>query len=273
MLYLVATPIGNRGDITHRALEVLKCVDKILCEDTRHTKHLLDFFNIQKPLISYHQFSEAKREEEVLSWLREGQEIALVTDAGTPAISDPGERLVKACIAENLPITACPGPCALIHALVCSGLPTAPFQFIGFFPKKQKELEHILHQLLRYEGVTIAYESPHRLLHVIETLSKIAPQAPTVIARELTKKFETLLRGTPLDLLTELKRKPAKGEIVVLIQGGKEKEEDWSSLSLEEHVSLLEERLHLTKKEAIAHVATLRHLPKRDVYNALISGQ
>jgi len=266
MLFLIATPIGNLKDITHRAIECLENADLILCEDTRHSSHLLKHYAIEKPLKSYHKFSEAKREEELLSRLHQGETLALISDAGTPALCDPGERLVQACVRESIPVVPIPGPCALIHALVGSGLSTTPFQFIGFLPKKQSELRDTLLDILAYEGTTICYESPRRLGKVIEMIAKCDPTRNLVIARELTKKFEEFIRGSAKELA---RREETKGEIVLLIDGTRH--DMWDSLSLEEHIQLIMKSFQVTQKEAINIVAKSRPISKREIYKKFIA--
>ena len=265
MLYLIATPIGNLKDLSFRAIECLNESDLILCEDTRHSAHLLKHHDIHRPLKSYHKFSEAKRAEEVLSRLKEGQTLALISDAGTPALCDPGERLVQACVEASIPVIPIPGPCALIHALVGSGLPTTPFQFIGFLPKKKGALQETLLGALAYEGTSICYESPHRLSQVIELIAKFDPKRQLVIARELTKKFEEFIRG-PADELS--KQISYKGEIVLLIEGMKD--DMWTSLSLEEHLAFIQSTFQVSQKEAINIVAKVRPISKRDVYQRFL---
>ncbi len=217
MLYLVATPIGNLGDITFRAVEVLKHCDVILCEDTRHSGKLLNHYEITTPRKSYHMFNEARREPEILERLRNGQDVALISDAGTPGISDPGQRLVRACAEAELPVTAIPGPCAAIQGLVASGLDSTQFQFLGFLPKKPGKLRKALQAALDYPGTSIVYESPHRLHKSLKALAELSPETPVVVARELTKKFEEYRRGTAPELLEHYLAKPPKGEIVLLI--------------------------------------------------------
>ena len=176
VLYLVSTPIGNLADFSFRAVETLKKCDYILCEDTRHSRFLLEHYGIQTPLKSFHKFNEAKALESVLSDLKEGKTLALISDAGTPLISDPGQELVLQCRAEGLAVSAIPGACAVIDALVLSGLPSTPFQFIGFLPKKEKELQSVLSQALFYAGTTIAYESPHRIEETLAAIAQIDPK-------------------------------------------------------------------------------------------------
>jgi 16S rRNA (cytidine1402-2'-O)-methyltransferase len=219
MLFLVATPIGNLGDITFRAVEVLKSCDYILCEDTRHSLRLLQHYSIQKPLISYHMFNEASREQKIVDDIQAGKMVALISDAGTPGIADPGMRLVKRCRKEELKIEAIPGSCAAILAITCSGLSTERFQFVGFLPRTSGRLQRVLEEILTYPGTTICYETPHRLVKVLELLSRIAPEQTICVARELTKKFEEVRTGTPSELLMEWKNRSVKGEIVLLISG------------------------------------------------------
>jgi 16S rRNA (cytidine1402-2'-O)-methyltransferase len=264
MLYLVSTPIGNLKDISFRAIDILKSCDLILCEDTRHSSILFNEYNIKKPLKSLHKFSEAKRESEIISLLKEGKTIALVSDAGTPAISDPGERLVKKCIEEALPVTAIPGPAALIHALVCSGLSSARFQFTGFLPQKKGELQEALLDLVFFEGTSICYESPKRIEKVLKSLAALAPEIKVVIARELTKKFEEFLRGSAESVLEAVQTRPLKGEIVLLVEGSSDRL--WDKLTLEQHVLWLQDSFKIPQKEAIKLAARLRHIPKREIY-------
>lgn len=270
MLYLVATPIGNLSDITLRALETLKTCDYILCEDTRHSLILLKHYSIHKPLKSYHKFNEASQTEGILNDLRNGKQLALISDAGTPGISDPGQDLVKQCIEQGIEVTAIPGPCAAIQALSCSGLLTNRFQFFGFLGRKEGELKKELQQILSYPGTTICYESPNRLISLLELIEAIDPHRQLVIARELTKKFEELIRGTATELLNHWKDSTPKGEIVVLFSESVQKEfQDWEHLSPEEHVDLIQNTYAISRQEAIKTVAQLRGVPKRQIYNQL----
>jgi 16S rRNA (cytidine1402-2'-O)-methyltransferase len=269
MLYLVATPIGNLADITLRALEVLKSCDYILCEDTRHSRILLNYYQIHKPTKSYHKFNEASQAEPILKDLESGKQICLISDAGTPGISDPGAAIVKQCIERRLPITALPGPCAAIQALSCSGLPTERFQFLGFLPRRENVLKRELQKILSYAGTTICYESPHRLLKVLQLIHSIQPQRELVIARELTKKFEEIIRGISA-LLIENWKGTLKGEIVLLISPPSEEiGQDWSGWTPEEHVQWMQDTYALNRKEAIKMVADLRGVPKRLLYQQL----
>jgi 16S rRNA (cytidine1402-2'-O)-methyltransferase len=216
-LYLVATPIGNLEDITLRALRVLRECDVVAAEDTRRTGQLLKHFDISKPLLSYFQFNEARRSEEIIERLKRGEKIALVTDAGTPGISDPGERVVRAAIAAGFRVEAVPGACALIAALTASGLPTDEFHFIGFLPHKSGQRRKQLEALKHFSGTLTLYESPYRVEKLLGELNEVFPGRQIVLARELTKKFEEFLRGTATELQTLLQKRSIKGEFVVLI--------------------------------------------------------
>ena len=216
-LYLVATPIGNLEDITLRALRTLRECDVIAAEDTRRTGQLLNYFGISRPLLSYFRFNEAKRSEELLARLARGEKVALVTDAGTPGISDPGERVVRAAIAAGFRVESVPGPCALIAALTASGLPTEEFHFVGFLPVKSGQRRKKLEALRGVPGTLAFYESPYRIDKLLGELNELFPTAHVVLARELTKKFEEFLRGTPAELLEIAKKRSLKGEFVVLV--------------------------------------------------------
>jgi 16S rRNA (cytidine1402-2'-O)-methyltransferase len=218
-LYLVATPIGNLEDITLRALRTLKECDVVAAEDTRRTGQLLKHFGISKPMLSYFQFNEAKRSEEIIERLQRGEKIALVTDAGSPGISDPGERVVRAARGAGLRVESVPGPCALVAALTASGLAAEEFHFIGFLPHKSGQRRKQLEALKAFSGTLILYESPYRIEKALGELQEIFPTRTVVLARELTKKFEEYLRGTPSELLEAIKQRSLKGEFVVLVSG------------------------------------------------------
>jgi 16S rRNA (cytidine1402-2'-O)-methyltransferase len=218
-LYLVATPIGNLEDITLRALRTLKECDVVAAEDTRRTGQLLRHFEISKPLLSYFQFNEAKRSEELLARLGQGQKIALVTDAGSPGISDPGERVVKAAIKAGFRVESVPGPAALITALTASGLETEEFHFVGFLPHKSGQRNRKLTELLQTPGTLIFYESPYRIIKLLGEIKEVFGERQVVLARELTKRFEEYQRGTAATLLEALKAKGPRGEYVVLMAG------------------------------------------------------
>ncbi len=216
-LYLVATPIGNLEDITLRALRVLRECDVVAAEDTRHSGQLLKHFGISKPLLSYFQFNEAKRSEEIIQRLGRGEKIALVTDAGSPGISDPGERVVQAAIAAGYRVESVPGACALVAALTASGLPTDEFHFAGFLPHKSGQRRNRLESLKAIEGTLVFYESPYRVEKLLGELNEVFPEREIVLGRELTKKFEEFLRGKPRELLEIAKKRTLKGEFVVLV--------------------------------------------------------
>jgi 16S rRNA (cytidine1402-2'-O)-methyltransferase len=267
MLYLVATPIGNLADITLRALDILKSSDIILCEDTRHSAGLLAHYDIHTPLRSYHQFNELSTLDSLLAILHEGKQIALISDAGTPALCDPGYLLVKRCREENVPVFSVPGPCAAIAALTSSGLPTDRFQFVGFLPKKNNLLQKTLIELLHYPGISVCYESPHRIIDTLQMLHSLQPEKPIIILRELTKYHEEYLKGPPSTLLTHFESHPPLGEIVLLFEGNEGNQE--SPLSPQEHVEQLQNDYNLSLQEAIKLAATLRQIPKRTLYNLI----
>jgi 16S rRNA (cytidine1402-2'-O)-methyltransferase len=229
-LYLVATPIGNLEDITLRALRTLRECDVLAAEDTRHTAHLLRHYGISKPLLSYFKFNEARRCEEILDRLNRGEKVALVTDAGSPGISDPGERVVRAALRGGFRVESVPGASALIAALTASGLSTAEFHFLGFLPHKPGQRRKRLEALRSVPGTVALYESPYRIDKLLHELNEVFPNRPTVLARELTKRFEEFLRGTPSELLALLRHRSLKGEFVVLIG---QSEPDERSLSSE----------------------------------------
>jgi 16S rRNA (cytidine1402-2'-O)-methyltransferase len=216
-LYLVATPIGNLEDITLRALRVLQECDVIAAEDTRHTGQLLRHFEIAKPLLSYFKFNEARRSEDLLERLARGEKVALVTDAGSPGISDPGQRVVEAALQAGHRVEPVPGPCALVAALTASGLPTDEFHFVGFLPHKSGQRRRRLEELRSLPGTLALYESPFRVDRLLGELQETMPERLVVLARELTKKFEEFLRGRPAELLEHTRQRPLKGEIVALV--------------------------------------------------------
>lgn len=216
LLYLVATPIGNLGDITVRAVEILKNVDLIACEDTRHSKFLLDHYGIKKPLISYFDFSEKKRAPELLEKIKNGSKVALISDAGTPGIADPGFRLITGAVAAGIKIETLPGASAFLTALVLSGLPMDRFIFEGFFPIKSQQKKKRLLSLKNEERTVIFYESPHRILKTLQTIHDALGDIEIVVARELTKKFEEVLRTAVSRAITHFSNKKILGEFVVL---------------------------------------------------------
>ncbi len=218
-LYLVATPIGNREDITLRALRVLRECDVVAAEDTRHTGQLLKHYRIAKPLLSCFEFNEARRSEEILERLRRGERVALVTDAGSPGISDPGERVVVAALEAGLRVEPVPGACAMVAALTASGMPASEFHFVGFLPHKSGQRRRVLERLAHCRGTLVFYESPYRIERLLVELHEVYPERPATIAREITKKFEEFLRGTPAELLARVRQRPIRGEVVVMVGG------------------------------------------------------
>jgi 16S rRNA (cytidine1402-2'-O)-methyltransferase len=219
MLYVVATPIGNLGDITLRAIEVLKDVDIVAAEDTRHSGLLLKYFEIKKPFVSYHEYNEAARTAELVERLDGGKKVALITDAGTPGLSDPGQRLIRECIKRGLPVTIVPGPSSVLTALVGSGFSTDKFSFRGFLPVKSGQRERELRAAAEREETAIFFESPYRLAKTLAACIDIMSDRQLCVARELTKKFEEFRRGTAAELLAHYQAHPPKGEIVLLISG------------------------------------------------------
>ncbi len=219
MLYVVSTPIGNLGDITLRALDVLKSVDVIAAEDTRHSGMLLKRFEIKKPLLSYHEHNEAMRAAQLVERLAAGEDVALITDAGTPGLSDPGARLIRECIKRELPFSVIPGPSSILTALVGSGFSTEKFCFRGFLPIKSGQRERELRAAVDREETIIFFESPYRLVKTLAACIDIVPDRQLCIARELTKKFEEFQRGTASELLAHYQAHPLKGEIVLMIAG------------------------------------------------------
>lgn len=271
-LYLVATPIGNLEDITIRALNVLKEVDLIAAEDTRHTLGLLNHFEISKPLISYYKQTEKARSEILIEKLKEGKNIAVVSDAGTPGISDPGEEIVKVAIENNIEIIPIPGACALVNALIASGLSTREFSFIGFLSAVKKEKKEKLEEI-KYETRTlILYEAPHKLKGTLELMLEVLGDRNIVLARELTKIHEEFIRGKISSILERIDK--IKGEFVILIEGSSQSKKDiendnLNNLSLEEHYKLYEKQ-GLDKKEIIKKIAKDRNVSKNEIYQYFI---
>jgi 16S rRNA (cytidine1402-2'-O)-methyltransferase len=219
MLYVVATPIGNLGDITLRALEVLKSVDLVAAEDTRHSGMLLKHFGIKKAFISYHEHNEAMRTPQLIERLTQGESVALITDAGTPGLSDPGARLVRECIKRELPLTIIPGPSSIVTALIGSGFLTDQFSFRGFLPVKSGQRERELRAAADLAGTVIFFDSPYRITKTLAVCADVMPDRQLCVARELTKRFEEFRRGTASELLTHYDAHPPKGEIVLIISG------------------------------------------------------
>jgi 16S rRNA (cytidine1402-2'-O)-methyltransferase len=265
-LYVIATPIGNLEDITLRALRILREeVAMIACEDTRQTQKLLEHYQIKKPLISYHEHNEASRTAEILDSLQGGQSVALVSDAGTPLVSDPGYRVVKAAIDRGFDVVPLPGPSAALAALAGSGLPTDEFRFIGFLPPKAGARRKALLELLHTPGTVIAYESPHRILDTLAEIAEILGDGPVVVGREITKIHEEFLRGSADAIREELaKRASVKGEITLIIGRPGKTASPLSDPMAE--VLRLEAEQGLDRMQAVKAVAKQLGLPKREVY-------
>ena len=267
-LSIVATPIGNLEDITLRALRVLREADWIACEDTRQTRKLLDHYGIKRPVVSYHEHNEAERAQELVAKLRAGQKGALVSDAGTPLVADPGYRLVEAAIAAGIKVVPIPGPSAALGALMAAGLPTDAFRFCGFLPAKEGQRRKLLEQLRAETCTLIFYETPHRVLQALDDIAEVMASRPIVAARELTKLHEEILRGSAREIAGELgKRSSVKGEFTLLI--GKGESETVDERPLAELVAAAEAE-GLSKMEAIKRVARERGLAKRDVYREVV---
>ncbi len=275
ILYLCATPIGNLGDMTFRVLDTLKEVDLIAAEDTRNSIKLLNHFEIKTPMTSYHEYNKVEKAEKLINMLQEGKSIALITDAGTPAISDPGEVLVRMCHENNVAVTSLPGACACITALTLSGLSTRRFCFEAFLPSDKNERKEILEDLKEESRTIILYEAPHHLKATLAELYETLGQRKITLCRELTKKFETIV---PTDLEAAIKfyeENEPKGEYVLVLEGKslqqrkEEKQREWQQLSIEEHMVFYEEQ-GVNHKEAMKMVAKDRGISKRDVYQYLL---
>ena len=268
-LYVVATPIGNLEDITLRAIETLKNVDLIAAEDTRHTLKLLNHLEISKPLISYHRHNEEIKTEKLIEKLKEGQNIALVSDAGTPGICDPGEVVIKKCIEQNIDIIPIPGACAMINALITSGIDTGEFTFFGFLPLNKKTRKEKLKEIQESSKTVLLYEAPHKLMATLKDLEQILGDRQVVLARELTKIHEQFIRGNIKQIIQQAE--DLKGEIVLIIEKNKDViiKENFNDLTLEEHYKLYESQ-GMDKKEIIKKIAKDRGLSKNEVYQKFI---
>lgn len=275
MLYLCATPIGNLEDITYRVLRILKEADLIAAEDTRNSIKLLNHFEIKTPMTSYHEYNKYEKGRYLIEQMQEGKNIALITDAGTPGISDPGEELVAMCYEAGIPVTSLPGPAACITALIISGLPTRRFAFEAFLPSDKKERAVILEELKRETRTIILYEAPHRLVKTLEELSENLGDRKIALCRELTKKHETVFRGSLLEAVSWYKDNPPKGECVMVLEGRSREEmeqearQQWEDMPLEAHMEHYMSQ-GIDKKEAMKLVAKDRGISKRDVYQALL---
>lgn len=268
-LYIVATPIGNLEDITLRAIRVLKQVDVIAAEDTRHTLKLLNHLQISKPLISYHRHNEEIKTDLLIEKLKQGKDIALVSDAGTPGICDPGEVIIKKCIQEKIEVIPIPGACAMINALITSGIETKEFAFLGFLPLNKKTRKEKLEEIKNSQKTMILYEAPHKLQATLKDLSNILANRQVTLARELTKIHEEFIRGTIDDIV--LKAENLKGEMVLIIEGNSQKENhsNFADLTLEQHYRVYQQQ-GLDKKEIIKKIAKDRGLSKNEVYQKFI---
>ena len=271
LLYIVATPIGNLEDITYRAVRVLKEAGLIACEDTRHTCKLLEHYGIQTPTISYHEYNEVERSDDLAARMLAGAVVALVSDAGMPLVSDPGYRLVRAAIENGIPVRAIPGPSASLAALAASGLPTDAFHFGGFLPHKPGQRVKALEALAEEQATLIFYEAPHRILETLEAIERTLGSRPVVVARELTKIHEECLRGTAAEVRAQLaQREAVKGEITLLI--GKATGPPPDDTPVEEAVEALV-RGGAPRMGAIKQVARRRGLSKREVYDRLLEAR
>ena len=265
-LYIVATPIGNLEDITLRALRILKEVDLISAEDTRQTLKLLNHFEISKPLISYHRHNEEIKSDILIEKLMRGENIALVSDAGTPGICDPGEEVIKKAINENIEVIPIPGACAMINALIASGIETKEFSFLGFLPLNKKLRKEKLEEIKKSEKTIIIYEAPHKMKATLEDLKDIVENRKIVLARELTKIHEEFIRGNIDELLNKIG--DLKGEMILIIEGApkiENAENELSLLSLEEHYKYYEKQ-GFSKKDIIKKIAKDRNVNKNEIY-------
>lgn len=274
-LYLCATPIGNLEDITLRVLHTLKNVDLIAAEDTRNSIKLLNHFDIKVPMTSYHEFNKIDKAYQLIEKLQEGQNIAYITDAGTPGISDPGEELVKLCYEAGIQVISLPGASACVTALTVSGLATRRFAFEAFLPRDKKKRGIVLEELKTETRTIIIYEAPHHLLHTLEELYQTLGNRRVSVCRELTKKYEEVLRSTIADVISFYKNEQPRGEYVIVIEGKshmdieKESREGWMEMNLREHMNLYESE-GFSKKEAMKMVAKDRGISKRDIYQQLL---
>ena len=274
-LYLCATPIGNLEDITYRVLRTLKEVELIAAEDTRNSIKLLNHFDIHTPMTSYHEYNKIEKAEVLIRKMQEGMNIALITDAGTPGISDPGEDLVRMCYEAGIEVTSLPGAAACITALTLSGLPTRRFAFEAFLPSDKKERQAVLAELVDETRTIILYEAPHRLLKTLNELLEVLGNRKMTLCRELTKKHETAFVSTIEDILKFYETQEPKGECVLVIEGKsraelvKEERAKWEEMTIEEHMDVYLQQ-GMDKKEAMKAVAKDRGVSKRDIYQALL---
>ena len=271
ILYLCATPIGNLQDMTFRVLETLRTADLIAAEDTRNSIKLLNHFDIHTPMTSYHEYNKVEKAGQLVRLMAEGKHVALVTDAGTPAISDPGEVLVRMCQENNIPVTSLPGPCACITALTLSGLSARRFCFEGFLPVDKRERRMVLEELQGESRTMVLYEAPHHLRGTLEELSRNLGDRRITLCRELTKKFETVMPTTLSGALEHFKTQEPRGEYVLVLEGKSFQEQrrkeilSWEAMSIEDHMAYYE-RQGMDSKTAMKQVARDRGVGKRDIY-------
>ena len=276
MLYLCATPIGNLGDMTPRVVETLRGVDMIAAEDTRNSIKLLNHFDIKTSMTSYHEYNKVEKADYLVEQMRQGKNVALITDAGTPAVSDPGEVLVAKCHEAGIAVTSLPGAAACITALTLSGLSTRRFCFEAFLPSDKKEKAQILEELQEESRTIILYEAPHHLVRTLQELMDALGNRRVTLCRELTKKFETVLPTTFEDALAMYETEQPRGEYVLVIEGKsleqkrEERHTSWQSMSIEEHMAYYEKE-GMDEKSAMKQVAKDRGVPKRDIYQYLLS--
>lgn len=274
-LYLCATPIGNLEDITMRVLRVLKEADLIAAEDTRNSIRLLNYFGIKTPMTSYHEYNKIEKAYTLIEKMREGRNIALITDAGTPGISDPGEDLVRLCMEAGIEVTSLPGACACVTALTLSGLPTRRFCFEAFLPQDKKEKKEILEELRTETRTVILYEAPHRLVRTLQELYEALGERRITLCRELTKKHETAFATTLSGALAYYQEQEPKGECVIVMEGRsrtemrQEEQQRWEGLDVQEHVAYYESQ-GMERKEAMKRAARDRGVSKREIYAALL---
>lgn len=276
-LYMCATPIGNLEDMTFRAVRILQEVDLIAAEDTRNSIRLLQHFDIHTPMTSYHEYNKIEKGRSLVGRLLNGQNIALITDAGMPGISDPGEELVRMCLEANIPVTAVPGACACVTALTISGLSTRRFCFEAFLPSDKKERKQILLNLKEETRTAVLYEAPHRLKKTLQELYEALGDRQIALCRELTKKYETVLSMALSEALAYYEQKEPRGEYVLILEGRskssieEEQQKAYQKMPIEEHMKLYEEQ-GMDRKEAMKQVAKDRGVSKRDIYQALLQG-
>lgn len=275
ILILCATPIGNLKDMTPRVIEALQEADLIAAEDTRNSMKLLNHFDIHTPMTSYHEYNKVDKAKELVLQMKEGKRVALITDAGTPAISDPGEVLVQMCYEEGIRVTSLPGPAACITALTLSGLSTRRFCFEGFLPGDKREKKEVLHEIKEESRTIILYEAPHHLRKTLEELYQTVGERRITLCRELTKKFETVLSTTLESAIHYYEKEEPRGEYVLVLEGKglkekrREKEAEWQEMSIERHMAYYEDQ-GTERKEAMKLVAKDRGVSKRDIYQYLL---